>query len=182
MADLSDEELMNRFCGGDEGAFDSLFSRYAGRVQAYLVPMVRDPALAEDLMQTTFLSVIRSRDRYTRGASVAAWLFSIAANAARDTLRRRRRGLEQLSSTGQEGADAPVHDTQGDPGLRRALEQAFAQLPEAHREAVILHKVEGLDFEQVGQVLGVSSTAARIRAHRGYERLRLLLARAEVTP
>jgi RNA polymerase sigma-70 factor (ECF subfamily) len=62
-----------------------------------------------------------------------------------------------------------------DPGQRRRIEQAFAKLPAQQRECVILHKLEGLSFEQIAQMLDISETAARIRAHRGYERLRELL-------
>ena len=62
-----DEMLMARFIGGDSSAFDALFTRYAGRVNAYLRRMV-GPTTADDLTQTTFLSVVRSRGRFQRGA------------------------------------------------------------------------------------------------------------------
>jgi RNA polymerase sigma factor (sigma-70 family) len=62
-----------------------------------------------------------------------------------------------------------------DPGVRKRIEAAFAQLPDQQREAVVLHKINGLSFEEIAQALGISETAARIRAHRGYEKLRSLL-------
>src|SRR3954454_14039530 len=90
---------MEQFCRGDETAFDALYERHAPPVLAFLTRMVRDAALAEDLLQTTFLSVVRARGRYQPGTAVRAWVFAIATNAGRDALRRRRARREDLSST-----------------------------------------------------------------------------------
>jgi RNA polymerase sigma-70 factor (ECF subfamily) len=164
---------MNRYCDGDNQALEVLFERHSGGVHGFLARMVRDGALADDLLQTTFLSVVRSADRYQRGAKVLPWLLTIAANAARDTLRRKRQGVEVL---GDENAPEPsVTPEMSDPGARKIIEDAFAQLPAQQREAVLLHKVNGLSFEEIAQSLNISATAARIRAHRGYEKLRHLL-------
>ena len=166
---------MERFCTGDKAAFPILFERYVGRVQAFLRPMVHEPALAEDLTQATFLSIVRARDRYTLGAPVGPWILTIAANAARDALRRRR-----VERNAPPEADEPiVHSQPTDHGLRRELEAALQELPVSQREVVVLHKVQGLSFEQVAQAVGITSTAARIRAHRGYVKLRALLAHLE---
>ncbi len=175
MGEATNEELMGRFCEGDNAAFRALFSRLAPSVQRFVRSMLRQPALVEDVTQATFLSVIRSRDRYVRGANVARWVLSIAANAARDVLRRQSLGVEQLTATGEQ-LERPAETAQSDPGLRKRLEGALAKLPASQREVVVLHKVEGLLFEEVAEVLGISATAARIRAHRGYERLKELLA------
>jgi RNA polymerase sigma factor (sigma-70 family) len=179
LSHLTDEELMVRFCDGDDSAFQTLFERLGPAVQRFLTSMVRDRALVDDLTQVTFLSVVRSRDRYQRGAAVSPWVISIAANAARDTLRRKNLGIEQLSQTGEQ-ADASVDAPNTDPGLRKELEKALSQLPESQREAVVLHKVQGLSFDQIGSMLGTTATAVRIRAHRGYERLKELLAHLEL--
>ncbi len=167
---------MEQFCRGNHAAFETLFDRLAPQVKNFLTHMVRDRTLAEDLLQTTFLSVVRSKDRYQTGATVAPWVFAIAANAARDALRHQNLRVE-VSETEQ--PDQPVEATVGDPGLRTAIENAFAALPASQREAVILHKVQGLTFEQIAEVLDTTPAAVRIRAHRGYERLRALLAHLE---
>ena len=180
MPEPTDEQLMERFCAGDKAAFGELFERFAPRVRAFLRPMVRDNALADDLSQTTFLSIVRSRDRYQKGAPVAPRVFAIAANAARDTLRRRSANVEQLSTSDDSPpADIAVEAMPTDHGLRRELQNALAALPAAQREVVVLHKVQGLSFEQVAEAIGITSTAARIRAHRGYVKLRSLLKHLE---
>ncbi len=166
---------MERFVGGDVSAFEALFTRQAPILHGFLMRMVGDKATAEDLLQVTFMSVLRSKDRYAPGLPVAPWLTTIAANAARDTLRRgtiRKRSLDEVETMeSQQRATQPNVD----PGARKLLLQALEKLPTQQREAVVLHKVEGWSFEQIAERLEITATAARIRAHRGYERLRELL-------
>jgi RNA polymerase sigma-70 factor (ECF subfamily) len=165
---------MDRYCDGDNTALEVLFDRHATGVHGFLTRMVRNGATADDLLQTTFLSVVRSADRYRRGAPVLPWLLTIAANAARDVLRRERLGVEV--PVGEGGLpDGSVSVAHSDPGERRRIEAAFASLPPQQREAVVLHKLEGWSFAQIAQAFDISETAARIRAHRGYEKLRELL-------
>lgn len=171
----SDEELMERYCEGDARALEALFDRHSAGVHGFLARMVRDDALADDLLQTTFLSVVRSADRYQRGSPVRPWLLTIAGNAARDTLRRRRMGVEVQAPDETNAPEPAVEPAMSDPLARAAIEKAFEQLPAQQREAVLLHKVHGLSFEQIAEALDITPTAARIRAHRGYEKLRELL-------
>jgi RNA polymerase sigma-70 factor (ECF subfamily) len=163
---------MERFVQGDEQAFNELFRRHAGRLQGALRRMV-GPA-AGDVLQTTFLSIIRSRGRYQRGAPFRPWLYTVALNAARDFLRRQQREEPQSSDQLPEVAADPT--PLPDPGLSRTVEAALAQLPPNQREAIVLHRFDGFSFREIAEMLGVSETAVKVRAHRGYERLRVLLA------
>lgn len=171
----SDEELMRRFRDGDEAAFDTLYARHSGPVFGFLQRLTRDQATAEDLVQVTFTSVVRSRDRFLDHMKLTPWLFTIAANAARG-VHRQRTVRARVHEEQQVGAEVSVAPPEFDPGLRREVDAAMDKLPPAQREAVVLHKVQGLSFDEVAQILGVSATAARIKAHRGYEKLRELLA------
>jgi RNA polymerase sigma factor (sigma-70 family) len=174
----SDDALMARFCRGDEAAFGVLYDRYAPQLEAFLRRLVRDQTLAEDLLQTTFLSFVRARGRYLATAGLRAWIFSIAANAGRDALRRR--GARREEALGPELGDARSEAApMCDPPLARAIEEALRQLPEDQREAVLLHKMHGLSFPEVASALGTTVGAAKVRAHRGYQRLKLLLAPLE---
>ena len=166
---------MARFCRGDEVAFGILYDRYAPQLEIFLRRFVRDRALAEDLLQTTFLSFVKARGRYVQTAGVRAWIFAIAANAGRDALRRRGTRREeplgpQIDNMAGETA-AP-----SDPRMAQAIEDALQQLPADQREAVLLHKMHGLSFPEVATALGTTVGAAKVRAHRGYQRLKLLLA------
>ncbi len=173
MQPADDDELMERFCRGDENAFETLYARYSRPVLAFLTRMVHDEALAQDLLQTTFLSVVRARGRYQRGTALRAWIYAIAGNAGRDALRRRSSRREDLSAALPETA-APVPD-EPDPEAARRVQDALMQLSVEQREAVVLHKVQELSFEEIAAALGISVSAAKVRAHRGYRRLRELL-------
>jgi RNA polymerase sigma-70 factor (ECF subfamily) len=165
---------MERFCTGDAGAFDALFKRHAAPVRGYLWRLVRDGPLADDLTQTTFLSVTRARGRFIKGARFKPWLYAIATNAARDVLRRRR---ELTTETGEvlTGDDAKVEAPEPDRGLEKHVRAALLQLPDAQREAIELHRFGGLSFAEIAQSAGVTESAVKVRAHRGYEKLRELL-------
>ena len=171
----SDDVLMARFCEGDQDAFTVLYDRYAPQLESFLHRLVRDRTLAEDLLQTTFLSFVRARGRYVATAGVRAWIYSIAANAGRDALRRRGTRREQPfdPETLNIASDDAVLS---DPHIARAVEEALQQLPSEQREAVILHKMQGLSFPEIAIALGTSVGAAKVRAHRGYQRLKVLLA------
>jgi len=176
MQSPSDEELMERYQHGDARAMEALFERHASGVHAFLARMVNDRTLADDLLQTPFLSVVRSADRFQPGLRLVPWLLTIAGNAARDTLRRKKLQVEVLHDDDDGPALEPsVGPAMSDPGQRRRIEAAFGKLPEQQRECVVLHKLEGLTFVQIAQMLEITETAARIRAHRGYEKLRELL-------
>jgi RNA polymerase sigma-70 factor (ECF subfamily) len=171
--DEADEIWMERFVQGQAQGFDVLFARYGGAVRRYLARVAGEP-VADDLTQATFLSVVRARGRYRAGAPFKPWLFAIATNAARD--HRRRRRPEDLTYDGEPPRDVPAEAPPlSDPGLERQVHAALKQLPGPQREAILLHRFEGLSFSEIARALGVSESAVKVRAHRGYLRLRELL-------
>lgn len=174
-AEADDDQLMARFCAGDEAAFEALHARHAQRLYRFLRRMVGQHELAEDLLQTTFLSVVRGRGRYEPGTRVVTWLFAIGANAARDALRRRRVRADASAQIANAFA-VMTGPRESDPPAARALQAALAELPDDQREAVLLHKMEDFSFAEIAETLGISSSAAKVRAHRGYQKLRQRLA------
>jgi RNA polymerase sigma-70 factor (ECF subfamily) len=173
--EVSDEELMERFCGGDNQAFDVLFERHCRAVHTYLARLVRSSAAAEDLTQATFLSVVRSRGRFRSTTGFRPWLYAIATNAGRDYFRRTRR--ETLSERGELPSEAATALDDGAPdfGLEHTVRAALERIPAQQREVIILNRFEGLSMAEVAVVVGASVAAVKVRAHRGYERLRQLL-------
>ncbi|MAE97104.1 MAG: RNA polymerase subunit sigma-70 [Deltaproteobacteria bacterium] len=176
MPEASDEDvrLMLAFSGGDEAAFDLLFDRWSGRLLRFLERMVRDPAVAEELLQESFLRVHRARDRYQPQARFSTWLYTIATNVARNELRRPFRRSPH-DSTDDEGdgapltlvADAPATDEvvearrQGD-----AVEAALETLPERQRSALWLSAVEGLSYAEVAVALETTEKSVKALVHR----------------
>lgn len=171
---------MLRYADGDTRGFDAVYGRLAPVVAACQRRWVGDPDLAADLTQETFLRLHHARMRYRPGAPVGPWVLTIARRLSIDALRRRGRGLERLTADG--ALPEPVADEAADgaaaldpEALMGELRAALETLPAAQREAVALHKLDGLPMAEVALRLGIKEGAARVRAHRGYEALRRLL-------
>ncbi|MCP3141623.1 RNA polymerase sigma factor [Pyxidicoccus xibeiensis] len=172
----SDEVLMARFCEGESTAFDALFQRYARPVHGYLARLTGSPASAEDLVQLTFLSLVRARGRFQPSSRFKPWLYAIATNAARDFQRRGRRP-EELTPEGELPASIPADlPAPRDAGLEQAVQRALAALPEGQRIPILLHRFEGMSFAEIADAMDLTESAVKVRAHRGYARLRELLA------
>lgn len=176
----SPEALMAAFCDGDGRAFERLYQRLAPRVLGLLRMLSGDPRAAEDLLQNTFVKVLRARDTWVRGAAVEPWVLAIARNTFLDDVRSRKRRREQLSPEG-EVPEPPPEPAAQDPFGRlddkqvAALHQTLESLPPAQREALVLLKIEGLSVQDAAQVAGTTPGALKVRAHRAYEALRRAL-------
>jgi RNA polymerase sigma-70 factor (ECF subfamily) len=179
-----EQALMAAYAAGDERAFPPLFRALAPRLLAFFRRSVSDAALCEDLLQITFVRLHAARDRYRVGSPLRPWLFTIAARVRIDELRRRHRRprsadddeLDRLASEPE-----PEHGGLGIDQQARAhsVRDALDALPASLRMVVHLHRFEGLSFAEIGEVLGITAGAARIRAFRAYailrERLRPLV-------
>jgi RNA polymerase sigma-70 factor (ECF subfamily) len=176
-ATTTEERLMARYVGGDELAFRQLFALLAPKLRAFFLRSFIDPALAEDLTQTTFLKLHRARDSYSLDRPLKPWLFTIAAGVRRDELRRRYRlpphvgELELEQAEALESARAPLPDAAAGTQID-AVRAAVNHLPESQRMVLHLHLHEELTFEEIAEALGTSPGAVRVRASRAYERLR----------
>lgn len=161
---------MDRYCAGDAAAFTALFERYTPRLVGFLVRMV-GPAQAKDLAQITFLKVHENRHRYRVGANVASWIFTIARNSALDFLRSAPKRREVYG----EERDTPAEIAPRDRLRDERVQSAIHKLPDDQRQVILLHWYGGLTFEEVGQVVGATGAAVRVRAHRAYQKLRVSL-------
>src|SRR4029078_12699594 len=90
------KDLMQRYCDGDAGAFRELYALVAPRLLGYLLNMARERALADDLLQQTFLKVHRARAAYVRGADPLPWIYSIAHPTFIDEVRKTRRAIVKV--------------------------------------------------------------------------------------
>lgn len=158
---------------GERRAFEVLFRRYAPRLLGLFRRSTGNDALAQDLVQQTFLHLHRARRDYRTGKKFRPWLFAIAMNVRREHFRRRQRRQETPLDPARHGepAQAPEASTPTERVVRRALQQ----LPEAQREVVLLHYYEGLSMQEVAQAVGASRSAVKVRAHRAYKVLRDIL-------
>ena len=178
----TDESLMAAYVRGDARAFQALFARLAPRIHAFFRRSLGDASTADDLLQATFLKVHTSRQRYRSELSLRVWVFTIAARARLDELRRRYRlpeeaGEEELDKIATRGLEGPWEqiDAQDRRELVARVRYAVDQLPETQRIVVHLNRFEGMTFFEIGQVLGITEGAVKLRAFRAYETLRHLL-------
>jgi len=170
-----DRRLMQAFCDGDESAFDALFRRWSGRVLRFVDRMIRDPAVAEELLQETFLRVHRAREKWEPSARFSTWLFTIATNVALNELRRPfRRRVHESTDAEREGsprelaAEAPgVDEVAHARRLAGDVERALESLPERQRAALWLTAVEGLSYAEVAASLETSPQSVKALVHRG---------------
>lgn len=176
-----EERWMEAYTGGDRLAFTRLFRVLAPRVHAFYLRSFREPAVADELLQTTFLRVHRARATYRIGAPVAPWIFTIAANVRRDELRRRLRRKEDLDeealslAMAAEGAESIIA-SQENAEIADRVRAAVDALPEGQRVVIQLHRFEGFPLPEVARILGLKEVAVRVRASRAYDRLRVELA------
>ena len=181
MAELKD--LMARYVDGDANAFRELYTAIAPRLYGYLVKMARTHALADDLLQQTFLKIHRARGAYVRGADPLPWIYSIAHRTFIDAVRKDKRAIVNLGmddelpevSADLGGARDGVRDEGADPEQVKTALDALAALPVQQREAVVLTKLEGKSVAEAAAIAGTTVGAMKVRAHRGYEALRALL-------
>ena len=181
------KDLMTRYCDGDAGAFRELYALVAPRLLGYLLKMARERALADDLLQQTFLKVHRARAAYVRGADPLPWIYSIAHRTFLDEARKHKRAVVRVGEaealpevpaglTGE--SDDRRDEGRGDPELMTAALDALAGLPVQQREAVVLTKLDGKTVAEAAEIAGTTVGAMKVRAHRGYEALRKLLGKA----
>ncbi len=190
-----DFELVERARGGEEAAFATLVGRHHSTLLRTARAFVRDPAAAEDVAQDTWLAVVRGLDRFEGRARFKTWLLHILANRARTRGVRDARMLpvdmsvddyatsaiaDRFDARGR-WAQPPVawQDAEtalGDRQLVAHLERAIAELPANQRLVVTLRDVEGLESDEVCNLLGITETNQRVLLHRARTRLRAALA------
>lgn len=180
----SDAAVMLRVAAGDEASFNYLVQRYHRPMIHFLYRMVHNQSIAEELAQEVFLRVYRARDSYRAEARFTTWLYRIATNLAvnhaRDTRHERSAQTVYLDAPDEETGTTPdladVEPTVEQRLLRdermAAIRSHVMALPERQRMAVLMHKYQGMDYRQIGEVLKLSESATKSLLFRAYQTLR----------
>jgi RNA polymerase sigma-70 factor (ECF subfamily) len=161
-------ELLQRFASGDPDAFETLFRQHQKEVYAWIVRIVRDTGIAEDLTVETFWRIHKARVRFDPTGNFQAWARRIATNAALDHLRSARRESElpeDLASPAQPDS-AVSHE------IRAQLRQAFCQLPAKYRLVATLALIEDEPYDKIAEAAGLSASVVKIRVFRAVRMLR----------
>ena len=181
---LDDAAIMLELKAGNMAAFDVLIKKYRKPIISFMYRMTRNQATAEELAQEVFLRVYRSRETYRAEARFSTWVYRIATNLgvnhARDTRHERNASTVYLDEADPETGSSPDLADQT-PGVEAtllrdermaAIREYVLALPERQKMAVLMHKYEGMDYKQIGDVLKLSESATKSLLFRAYQTLR----------
>ena len=179
-----DRMLASRAARGDRRALVELYERHRSRLFGYVMRLIGNPSLAEDVFQDVWIKVMQKIGTYRPGnATFRAWLFRVAANAAVDRLRREAvRSGPALDAPAHEGEERRVDlIASHEPGperlgvgrvFARDLESALSSLSVKQKAAVLLRHQQGLSYPEIARALSVREGTAKTLVHRGVLRLR----------
>lgn len=180
---LDDEELMARLSFRDLGAFQVLYKRYSSLVYSASLRVLRDPALAEDMVQEIFLRIWRKPESYvSQRGKFATWVTSVTRNRAVDEIRsRNRRYRHETASPEEQQWDVPG-DERDDPALtaqlsdqRRLILAAMAGLPPEQKKVIELAYFGGLTQQEIAERLQQPLGTVKTRIRLGMQKLRAAL-------
>lgn len=166
--------LIERARAGDTRAFERLYREHAGRVYGLCLRMTREPHLAEDCTQETFINAWRALAGFETRSSLGTWLHRIAVNV---TLAKRRKvGREEPLPDGETEEQGPEpHWTLETPVEVQEIEEAIGALPQGARDALVLHALYGYSHTEAAQMLGLAEGTCKAQLHRARQLLRARL-------
>jgi RNA polymerase sigma-70 factor (ECF subfamily) len=175
----SDEALIRRIAAGDQSAMQALFARYRVALYRWLLRLVDDAALAEDLLSEVFLDVWRRAASFEARSSVSTWLLAIARYKALSA--RRRRTDAELD----EATMATVPDTADDPEVAlqkknraEALRQSLSRLSPDHREVIDLAYYHSKSVKEIAEIVGINEATVKTRMFYARKKLAEMVAKA----
>lgn len=157
---------------GDRVALGRLYQMYFGRVYSVVRRMV-GVMDAEEVCQEVFIKIFNGIARFRGDSGLGTWIYRLAVNASLSFLSRRKRQQDRLRSL--QDLPSGTHIGAG-PLDRLYLERALESLPPGYRAALILHDVEGLSHEEIGEVMGWHRGTSKSQLHKARARMRLILA------
>ena len=178
-SDPTDEQLLSNYRAGDKGSFAKLVNRYQRELYHFLVRFLGNRASAEDVFQETFLQVHQSAEQFDPQRRFRPWLFTIAANKARDLIRSQARRptnpLQASISPGDEESGEFIDlmrstaELPSDPMERRELQQlvhnTVTGMPEHLREILLLSYFHQFPYKQISEILDIPLGTVKSRLH-----------------
>jgi RNA polymerase sigma-70 factor (ECF subfamily) len=167
---LSDEQLMIRYQDSDEAAFEEIYARYGKKIYGFLMRRLGQPDDCAELFQETFLRLHRGRSSYNPEMPFKTWLYTIANNLVRDTLRIKMRSKSVRAT---EAIENRIERAIPDGNYKlQSFKEAFASLTDDQREAIVLSRFEGLKYEEISRVTGRSTEAVNQLIQRALRHVR----------
>lgn len=184
---LSETELIKSAADGDADAFGELVARNEKRIYSFALGMLSNPDDAFDAAQETFLKAYRSMRFFKGDSAFYTWLYSICRNCCYDFIKARARHRRHNISlfeyeNDDDGSVIEIPDDESRPDAlyeqrrtREVVMNAIKKLPANHREIVLLRDIDGLSYEEIAAVIGVSVGTVKSRLNRARATLRELI-------
>ena len=171
-----ERDLVKKAQAGDRQAATQLWDSITPKLFGYLVNVLRDKTLAEDVLQTTWLKAVEALPKFKQqGISISSWLFAIARNECRQHWRNTKNEPDQ-DITGLEVAD----DNQSNIQNSILVEQLLKDLSEDDRELLRLRYIADLPINDIAKLLNINFVAVRVRLHRAIARAKAILATQKI--
>jgi len=185
MSELTDAELLKNFKAGDTACLGLIIEKYKTPLFSYIVSLVKDSALAEDIFQEVFLKIVKTPDCYKDTGSFKSWLFTVSRNKCMDHFRATA-AEKSISLDAQEEDEVSLHDTiksdekepldtliNEDDG--EAILNALKKLPAEQQEVITLRQT--MSFKEIAEQLKCPLGTVLARASRGYKKMQAELAK-----
>ena len=170
----TDEMLISRFQSGDENAYVELVNRYKDKLTNFVFYFLKDEEHSEDIVQETFIRLYEKKHYYKEIAKFSTWIYTIARNLANTELRKKSRTkimyLSQMSNHKKDydlrSSDPELNMNIENEFLMKEIHAAIDKLPENYKSVIILRDIQGLDYEQISNIIGVPLGTVKSRINR----------------
>ena len=163
---MTDSELMAKVKRGELRYMSEIFKRHHVSIYNYFKKMTGRPSLSEDLTQTVFEKVIRSKHAYNEQSAFKAWLFTMAKNSLMDHYRSNKK-MQITDNQVPDQLVIPDNDSEKlDSDLKARVHKALNRIKEEHKEILILTRFENLQYSEAASVIGITENAVKARVFR----------------
>jgi RNA polymerase sigma-70 factor (ECF subfamily) len=180
MSDINDIAIVDRVLGGDVEAFSELMAKYQDRVFRYVYSKFNNHDEVLDITQDIFIMTFESLDKFRRESKFSTWLFSIMVNYCKNYRKKAGRfrsvSIDKNEGDGFEFQLADERENTEEQIINRdslrILKDELFKLSDDYREILVLRDIEGMSYNEISKVLGISLSNVKVRIHRGRELLK----------
>lgn len=170
-----EKELLRRLQEGNEFAFKALYEIYAPRLTLKLLKLLRSEELAEDILQDLFIKIWEVRHTINPELSFGALLFKIAANLSKNVYRRNIYDQLMRKQINPDDSHNPIEESLNQSEAKELLQAALNKLTPRQREVYIMHKIDGLSYQEISSRLSISASAINHHMQEANKQLKNIL-------
>lgn len=170
MKHLTDEYLMLAVAKGDLDTMSILFDRYHVRIYNFFNKMIQNKMVSEDLTQDVFIKVLKYRTSYQNG-NFASWIYTIARNIFSTYYQKQKKERTNIIEDDKLNSELIESSTNNKEEIEH-LKVALLQLNNSDRELIVMHRYQGIKYEQIAEIIGSSENAVKVKVHRALKKLK----------